>query len=78
MEFAELPHEEQVTRLYRSGVYVGKRKLGPTTVILYQLHGFYAEIYYLQYRRMIESISCFSGTARLDPYLSQVAIELLV
>lgn len=77
-EFSELPEEEKVNLLYEHGVYIGKRKLATTFVILYQLEGFYAEVYYQKYRSVIECISCFSGTARLDPYLAQVVVEHLV
>lgn len=77
-EFYDLPEEEKVALLYDQGVYIGKRKLAATTVILYQLEGFYAEVYYRQYRRIIECISCFAGTARLDPYLAQIDVEHLV
>jgi hypothetical protein len=77
-EFSALPDEEKAALLYEQGVYIGKRKLAATIVILYQLEGFYAEVYYRQYRRIIECISCFAGTARLDPYLPQIDVEHLV
>jgi hypothetical protein len=77
-EFSDLPDEDKASLLYDDGTYIGKRKLATTTVILYQLEGFYAEVYYRQYRRIIEDISCFADTARLDPYLPQIDVEHLV
>ena len=77
-DFLPLPHEEKIHLLYHQGVYIGKRKMAATTIVLYQLEGFYAEVFYFRYRRTIEDISCFSGTARLDPYLTDISIELLV
>ena len=77
-DFLELPQDEQVGLLYEQGVYIGKRKLCKTAVVLYQLEGFYAEVYYQKYRCLIECISCFAGTARLDPYLPQIDVEHLV
>jgi len=77
-DFIPLPQKEKATLLYEQGVYVGKRKQGKVIVILYQLEGFYAEIYYRIYRREIDHISCFSGTARLDPYLASIDVEHLV
>ncbi len=77
-QFILLSEEEKASLLYEHGVYIGKRKLAATTVVLYQLEGFYAEVYYRQYRRIIECISCFAGTARLDPYLAQIDVEHLV
>ena len=77
-EFNGLPDEEKASLLYDYGTYIGKRRLATTTVVLYQMEGFYAEVYYRQYRRIIEYISCFEGTARLDPYLLQIDVEHLV
>ena len=77
-EFSLLPEKEKTTLLYEQGVYIGKRKTGRITVLLYQLDGFYAEVYYRQYRQRIESIRLFADTARLDPYLAQIDVEHLV
>lgn len=77
-EFLLLSEAEQTNLLYEQGVYIGKRKLAATVVVLYQLNGFYAEVYYREYRRIIECISCFAGTARLDPYLTEIDVEQLV
>jgi hypothetical protein len=74
-EFIHLPEKEKVTLLYEQGVYIGKRRQSNTVVVLYQLDGFYAEVFYRTYRRQIDRISCFSGTARLDPYLAGIDVE---
>jgi hypothetical protein len=73
-----LTQSEQVEQLYRNGVYIGKRKVGKTAIVLYQLEGFYAEVYYQKYRCVIESVNCFACTARLDPYLAEINIGYLV
>ena len=77
-DFLLLPDNDKAALLYEHGVYIGKRKLGRSTVLLYQLEGFYAEVYYRQYRRHIERFGCFADTARLDPYLAQIDVEHLV
>lgn len=77
-EFQQLPESQQVTLLYQQGVYIGKRKIGSTVMILYQLEGFYAEVVYRTYRRQIRWIDCFSETTRLDPYLAGMDVEHLV
>lgn len=74
-EFSLLPDREKITLLYEQGVYIGKRKCGHAIVLLYQLEGFYAEVYYRQYRRVVEGIRCFADTVRLDPYLAQIDVE---
>jgi hypothetical protein len=77
-DFSQLPQKEKVALLYEQGVYIGKRKHGTTIAVLYQLEGFYAEVFYRTYRRDINRISCFSGTLRLDPYLAGMDVEHLV
>ena len=77
-DFIRLSENEKITLLHEHGVYIGKRKQGKTIVILYQLGGFYTEIFYRTYRRDIDRISCFSGTARLDPYLAAIDVVHLV
>lgn len=77
-DFTLLQDEEKIDLLYEHGVYIGKRRTGNATVILYQLEGFYAEVFYRTYRRHVERISCFAGTARLDPYLMEMNVEHLV
>ena len=74
-DFVHLPQKEKVNLLYEQGVYIGKRKKGNTTVVLYQLESFYAEIFYRTYRREIDRIRCFSGTTRLNPYLKGITFN---
>lgn len=78
LDFNQLSASEKARLLYQKGVYIGKRKQSNTTIVLYQLHGFYAEVFYRVYRLDIDHISCFSGTARLDPYLAAIDVEHLV
>jgi hypothetical protein len=77
-EFQQLQENQQVALLYEQGVYIGKRRLGSTVIILYQLEGFYAEVVYRTYRREIRWIDSFSETGRLDPYLAGMDVEHLV
>lgn len=77
-EFTLLEYKEKISILYEHGVYIGKRRLGKNIAVLYQLEGFYVELLYRKYRCFIESIHCFTGTARLDPYLTEINVEHLV
>lgn len=74
-DFLLLSDTEKTALLYKEGVYLGKRRVAGKVVLLYQVEGFYAEVYYRQYRRQIERIGCFSDTVRLDPYLPQIDVE---
>lgn len=77
-DFQLLPVPEQVSVLYDQGVYIGKRKVGELSALLYQLDSFYVEVLYQKYRRYIGRIRCSSSTHLLDPYLEQINVEHLV
>jgi len=74
-EFQSLPEDEQVWILYEQGVYIGK-KYGKYISLLYQLEGFYVEIFYRSYRKHIYRMVYSDSTTILDPYLEQISIEL--
>jgi hypothetical protein len=74
-EFMDLPQELQFEVLHKHGVYVGKRKVNDQTVVLFQLHGFYVEVYYKQYRKIIDRIVTSDHTEILQPYLDQINIR---
>lgn len=74
-EFVDLPQDVQFDVLHKHGVYVGKRKIDEKTAVLFQLHGFYVEVFYKQYRKLIESISTSASTEILLPYLDQISIK---
>jgi hypothetical protein len=74
-EFMDLPQEVQFEVLHKHGVYVGKRKVERQTVVLFQLHGFYVEVYYKQYRKIADHIISSDNTDILQPYLEQINIK---
>ena len=77
-EFQILDITDQIRILYKQGVYIGKRKHGHLTILLYQVDSFYVEVVYRMYRRHIARIRCSASTSLLDPYLEQIDVEYLV
>jgi hypothetical protein len=77
-EFRQLTDTEQIDLLYSEGVYIDKRKVGDTTIVLYQLNGFYIEVCYYKYRLLIAWIRCSESVQILDPYLDKMDIAELV
>jgi len=75
-EFSTLPDAIQMDKLYEDGVYIGKRNLDRQTVLLFQYHSFYVEIYYRTYRREIDHLLLSDDIGILDPYLEQINIRL--
>ena len=74
-EFAELPQSMQFEILHKHGVYIGKRTAGGQPVVLFQLHGFYVEVHYKQYRKIIDHIVTSDNTDIIQPYLDQINIK---
>jgi hypothetical protein len=74
-EFMDLPQELQFEVLHKHGVYVGKRRVDKQTIVLFQLHGFYVEVYYKHYRKIIDHIITSDNTDILQPYLDQINIR---
>lgn len=77
-DFQLLSLDEMIDLLYRDGVYIGKRKEEDSTILLYGLESFYAEVFYKKYRHCVVRLHCFQSTALLDPYLDQIDVEHLV
>ncbi|MGZ5287453.1 MAG: hypothetical protein ACXWB9_09730 [Flavisolibacter sp.] len=78
IEFASLPEELQYEVLHKHGVYIGKRRFDDQVALLFQLHGFYVELFYSQYRKSIEHVITSEHTDILQPYLDQVYIRDLI
>lgn len=76
--FRLLNNTDQINLLYKDGVFIGKRKENGKVVLLYQLEGFYVEIFYEEYRKYIRHINCFESTKKLTPYLKQINVEELI
>ena len=74
-EFKLLSDREQLDLLQDQGTYIGKRKERALTLLLFQLEGFYIEIWYQKHRFHILRVRCFSSTLLLEPYLDQIDIE---
>lgn len=74
-EFKELLLENQLDILQKDGVHIGKRVVGGEITILYQLYGFYVEVYFKEYRKEVSRIITSENTDILQPYLDQVQIR---
>ena len=77
-EFQLLAQQKQVEILCTNGVYIGKHKHASSITLLYQVDGFYVEVFYRKYRSHIKLLHCFESTEFLDPYLEQIDVENLV
>jgi hypothetical protein len=74
-EYKELSWELQFDILHSDGAHIGKRVVRGQSVILFQLYGFYVEVYYKDYRREISHIITSESVDILQPYLDQIHIR---
>lgn len=56
-----------------SGVLLGNRISGDQRVFLYEMCGFYIEIYHSMDSNKIIRLALFKGTSFLEPYLDQIS-----
>jgi hypothetical protein len=69
-----LDDEAKAGRVW-TGVLLGDRVAGDQRVFLYELCGFYIEIYHSIGLNQITELALFKGTSFLEPYLDQISIE---
>jgi hypothetical protein len=74
-EFDQLPMETKLDILHKDGVHIGKRAVEEQITILYQLYGFYVEVYFREYRKEVSRIVTTENVDILQPYLDQVKIR---
>ncbi len=77
-EFNQLETQQQINLLYIEGVYLGKRKPGPRTILLYQVEEFYIEIFYIRHRLNIDRIVISVSTDILEPYLEHLNVAEII
>ena len=75
-EFLQLNETEQVELLWYNGEQIGRRKEDDYLILLYQVEGFYVEVFYHRKQRVIKHYMSFDcGDARLEPYLDKIDIS---
>ncbi|HEX6334690.1 MAG TPA: hypothetical protein VFZ78_10720 [Flavisolibacter sp.] len=74
-QFSVLTDDQKANLVYSEGVLIGLRKTFDCRILLYQLHGFYVEIWYQPSRNIIRNFLSFTSTDRLDPYLRKLSLE---
>lgn len=77
--FHGLSEKQQIDALEHSGVLLAERKGAFFyQVKLYQLDGFYVELYYHTHFNVVININSFSNTDCLEPYLENIDVDALM
>jgi hypothetical protein len=74
-EFNALDYQGKHT-VTNNAVCIGGRSDGEHMVLLYQLNGFYIEVYYNRTHNYISAFHSFDDMAQLDPYLEKMEISI--
>jgi hypothetical protein len=77
-QFKLLTSRQKKITVLRTGSFLCERNAGLLRKMLYQVDGFYVEIYFLRFGREAIWYRCFDGTNALQPYLRQIDISGLI
>ena len=61
-----------------NGAHVSERRAGNFAILLYQIEGFYVEVYYHMKLNDIVGFRSFSNVDELFPYLSKIDVAELI
>lgn len=76
--FHQLSEKEQLDILEESGVFIAERQRPFYNIKLFQLDGFYVELFYHTHFNVVVNINCFTNTDCLGPYLQSIDVEALI
>ena len=74
-EFLQLEEMEQLETLWYNGEQIGKRKETNYLILLYQVEGFYVEVFYHTREKTIKKYLSFEDLEKLDPYLDSIDLS---
>lgn len=77
-EFKNLNEEKQREFFIKKAVLLGERKTQQYYILLFQLEGFYIEIFSSKKEHEVTLIKSFTTTKELEPYLNAIDISNLV
>jgi hypothetical protein len=73
--FLQLDESEQIEVLWYNGEQIGRRREQEYLILLYQVEGFYVEVFYHTKLREIKKYLSFECTDRLQPYFDSIDIS---
>ena len=76
-QFKVFSEDSQSNIIHQRGVLISVRRTEEYKVLLYQIDGFYVEVFYHPTDHFIR-IESFSGTEKLSPYLNGISLGNLV
>ena len=77
-EFERFSSVEQIDLLWKCGVHLADRTEGKFLIKLYQIEGFYAEVFYTKNGNRVITLRGFADIIFLDPYLTAIDLKDLI
>jgi len=77
-QFKLLSEPYQTDILWQSGVFIGSRNTLFYIIDLFQVEGFYVEVFYDKEQEEIKLLKSFYSPDQLIPYLNQINIRNLI
>ena len=77
-DFEGLDVQEQADRLCEHGVFLSQRQNERYLILLYQIDGFYIEVYFNRGKGKIVRFRSFFSPDQLVPYLRKINIDALL
>lgn len=73
-QYKQLDNTDQACVLWNKGVYLGELSNPQHKIALYQIEGFYVEVFYDTADNVIKRLRSFSSVDQLKPYLDKIDI----
>lgn len=73
-----LDRTDQACVLWNKGVFLGERRQEQYKIALYQIEGFYVELFYHAEDNAITRLRSFRSVDQLRPYLERISVEQLL
>ena len=77
-EFDKYSLNKQADIVWKIGVLIANRQEGRFTVMLYQIEGFYVEVFYSKNGKKIPGVRSFEDIKYLEPYLNEMDVNSLI
>jgi len=74
-QFKAMSEETQHRHLLLNGSCIADRKSGVSHVLLFQLHGFYVEVFFNEDGDEVVDTRSFEDLDQLEPYLTQINLN---
>jgi hypothetical protein len=75
-QFKLMEKDDQANTLWEHGVHLTELEDEGYKFILYQIEGFYVEVWYHKECNQIRKFRSFASTDQLEPYLSKIKIKI--